>query len=85
MMGEENPSPRMLEAVLDAPLSHKPNRTSFRPVTVLWSGCTLHATPVEYHGSADLAGASRGDGFAAIPQGIANLPAGSTVHVLAFY
>jgi len=85
MMGEKDPLPPMQEAVLDEPVSHKPNRTSFRPVTVLWSGCTPHARPVKYHGSADLAGASRGDGFAAIPQGIAELPAGSTVRVLLFY
>jgi len=82
MMGESDPAPSMVEAVLDGPLSHKGDRVSFRPVTLKWSGGALHAVPVEYHGSADLAGAARGHAFAAVPQGTIELAAGSSARVL---
>ncbi len=82
MMGEQNPAPTMVEAVLDAPIRHKPKRASFRPVTLTQLEGVWHAKPVEYNGSADLAGAARGDGFAEIPKGARELPAGAGVRVL---
>ena len=82
MMGEQNPAPTMVEAVLDAPISHKPKRTSFRPVTLARLQGVWHAMPVEYNGSADLAGAARGDGFAEIPKGVRELPTGAGARVL---
>ena len=84
MMGEPDPRPDMVEAVLDEPVSHKPNRMSLRPVSLRWAGNTWHARPVEYHGSADLAGAARGDGFAIIPQGQKELPVAGVARVVRF-
>jgi len=84
MMGEEHPAPAMIEAIVDAPLSHKPKRTSFRPVAARWADGAWHAAPVEYHGSADLAGAARGNAFAGLPRGVSEVPAGATVQVLLF-
>ena len=57
---------------------------SFRPVALSWSDARWHAEPVEYHGSADLAGAARGNAFAAIPEGVRELSPGSSVRVLMF-
>jgi len=84
MMGEKAPAPAMLEAVLDAPLSHRGNRRSFRPVVLRWSDGAWRAAPVEYHGSADLAGAARGTAFAAIPEDARELARGATAWVLLF-
>jgi molybdopterin molybdotransferase len=82
MMGEQDPAPTMVDAVLDAAISHTPKRMSFRPVMLRRSEGAWHAKPVRYNGSADLAGAARGDGFAEIPQGVKELPAGAGVRVL---
>jgi molybdopterin molybdotransferase len=85
MMGEPNAQPDTVEATLDEPVSHKPDRMSLHPVTLRWAGDTWHARPVQYHGSADLAGAARGDGFAIIPQGRRELPLGATARVVRFH
>jgi molybdopterin molybdotransferase len=84
MMGESNPSPLMIRAVLDGPLPHGGNRTSFRPVALRRSAEGWHAEPVVYHGSADLVGAARADAFAVVPADALELPAGSTVLALVF-
>jgi len=84
MMGEESAAPALMAALLDGPLSHKGNRMSLRPVALRWSEGVCHAAPVEYHGSADLAGAARGNAFALIPEGVRELAAGSRTQVLMF-
>jgi len=84
MMGEEDPAPRTVEVILDGPLAHKGDRVSFKPVRVRWSDATWHAEPVEYHGSADLAGSARGNAFASVPKGVKELAAGAKTSVLLF-
>jgi molybdopterin molybdotransferase len=83
-MGEESPGPVFARAVLTKPVSHKGGRTSLKPVTIERTPDGWRATPVEYHGSADLAGAARGDAFVEIPQGTLELPAEATVRLLTF-
>ncbi|NIA22433.1 MAG: molybdopterin molybdenumtransferase MoeA [Anaerolineaceae bacterium] len=84
MMGREDAAPTMVEALLEGPLSHRGNRMSFRPVALRWCEGVCRAAPVEYHGSADLAGAARGNAFALIPEGTKQLAAGSRTQVLMF-
>ena len=84
MMGQKNAAPAFVDAMLDGPLSHKGNRMSLRPVALRWPEGVCHAAPVEYHGSADLAGAARGNAFALIPEGVRELAAGSRTQVLMF-
>ena len=82
MMGMTNPLPSITTATLDAALSHKPGRRSYRPVVLAQHGDTSHATPVLYQGSADLMGLSRGNALAIIPGDVERLEPGDRVETV---
>jgi len=82
MMGYPDPAPRIVEAVLEGPLSHKGNRRSYLPVRLRFEGGRWSARPVEYHGSADIVGFSRGNAVAAVPEGVRRLEAGERTQVV---
>ncbi len=65
-----------VEAVLEGPLSHKGNRRSYLPVRLRLENGRWLARPLEYHGSADIIGFSKGNAVAAVPEGVRRLDAG---------
>lgn len=59
------------------------NLTAFRPVRLVDAGMRMaQATPLPYHGSADLAAAAAADAWMAIPPGVTDLAAGSLAQVV---
>jgi molybdopterin molybdotransferase len=81
MMGCAAARPLEVAAVSQAPLSHKGDRLSFVPVHLECADGEWRATPVEYHGSADLVGFARGNAIAAVPEGIPRLEKGARTRV----
>jgi molybdopterin biosynthesis enzyme len=63
MLGLPDPKGRHLEAVLEQPVRHKLERTSFLPGRLVFAGSEVRATPIPTCGSADLAAHSRADGL----------------------
>jgi molybdopterin molybdotransferase len=78
--GQEEPSPRILEAALAAPWQ----RPQPLPLTLLLPVRLADgaAAVMPYHGSADLAAAAAADAFVMIPENATALAAGARVRVL---
>lgn len=84
MMGLDDPLPPRRRAQLaGGRLSHKGDRPSYRPVTLSWGGGDVPlATPVEYHGTADIFGLAQGDAFAVVPAEVRAVEPGEWLGVI---
>lgn len=80
--GELSPRPRFVQAMLTTEAKARPGLTRF---VAAKHSASLHAVtvePVESHGSGDLAGNARADGYVVVPAEVDSLSADSTVTVL---
>ena len=82
--GAGRPDPVFLSALLKAPLRTRGVRPELRPVRCTPGPRGLEAAPVTYRGSSDTAGLGRSNALAALPEGEAELEAGSVVQVCLF-
>jgi molybdopterin molybdotransferase len=80
--GELSPQPRFVQATLAAAVKVRPGLTRFVPAKL---SASLHAVTVEAvgsHGSGDLTGNARADGYIVVPPDVESLAPGVTVTVL---
>ncbi|MEZ2348019.1 gephyrin-like molybdotransferase Glp [Terriglobus sp. RCC_193] len=80
--GELSPQPRFVQATLAAAVKVRPGLTRFVAAKL---SSSLHAVKVEAvgsHGSGDLAGNARADGYIVVPPDVESLAPGATVTVL---
>lgn len=80
--GESSPKPRFVQATLASAIKVRPGLTRFVPAELYSSLDVVSAEPVESHGSGDLAGNARADGYVVAPADADSLTSGATVTVL---
>jgi molybdopterin molybdotransferase len=81
LAGDDKTVPRFALARLASEVRHKPGLTRFIPAT-LGGGFDPEVTPVEWHGSGDLASTASANCFLVAPPEREHLEAGETVNVL---
>ncbi|WP_047494272.1 gephyrin-like molybdotransferase Glp [Terriglobus sp. TAA 43] len=80
--GESSPKPRFVQAALASAMKVRPGLTRFVPARLYSSLDVVSAEPVESHGSGDLVGNARADGYIVVPSDADSLTSGATVTVL---
>lgn len=80
--GESSPQPRFVQATLASEIKVRPGLTRFMPAKLSSSLDCVTADPVESHGSGDLAGNARANGYIVMPSDADSLTSGATVTVL---
>ncbi len=81
MMGLSQPALPVLSALLSNRLDKKGNRYSFHPARTWVEDGIWRTEALEWHGSADIAGASRANSFICIPANSGSLASNSRVNV----
>jgi molybdopterin molybdotransferase len=80
-LGHTSVLPRVVTAVLTAPLHHKSDRPTWHPAQVRLEGGSWQATPLRWRGSADLKALTTATGLLRLAPGERDLAAGSPVEV----
>jgi molybdopterin molybdotransferase len=81
LAGDDKAVPRFVLARLASEVRHKPGLTRFLPAT-LSGGLDPEVTPVEWHGSGDLASTASANCFLVVPPDRESLSAGELANVL---
>ncbi|MFN3467528.1 MAG: molybdopterin-binding protein, partial [Candidatus Brocadiales bacterium] len=82
MMGFTQLSRTAVKAQLETPLRTRGERREFRPAWLRMEDGRFFASAVEWHGSADLLGTTRGNSLLIVPEGKESLSAGQEVEVM---
>jgi molybdopterin molybdotransferase len=81
LAGDDNTVPRFALARLTSPVHHKPGLTRFLPAT-LSGGGDPEVTPIEWHGSGDIANTATANCFLVVPPDREELSPGEVVTIL---
>lgn len=82
MMGFTDVRRTIVKAQLEVELSRKRARREYRPARLRMADGKFYVAPVEWHGSADLLGATRGNSLLIIPEETDKIPQGGEVEVM---
>ena len=82
MMGFEDLSRTILKAQMEEPLYRKRTRREYRPAHLRMEDGRFYVAPVEWHGSADLLGTTRGNSFLIVPEETESISQGDEVEVM---
>jgi molybdopterin molybdotransferase len=82
MMGFTQLGRTVMKAHLETPLRGKKERREFRPAWLRMEDGKFFASAVEWHGSADLLGTTRGNSLLIVPEGTESLSVGQEVEVM---
>lgn len=82
MMGYSSLSRPKVRAQLGVEVLHKRTRREYRPALLEVKDGRFYVTPVEWHGSADLLGTTRGNSLLIIPEDTEKLSTGQEVEVM---
>ncbi|OHB93738.1 MAG: hypothetical protein A3E19_03005 [Planctomycetes bacterium RIFCSPHIGHO2_12_FULL_52_36] len=82
MMGFTQLSRTIVKAQLETPLRSRGERREFRPTWLRLEDGRFSASPVEWHGSADLLGTTRANSLLIVPEGVESYSAGQEVEVM---
>ncbi len=82
MMGFTQLRRTVLKAQLETPLRSRGERREFRPAWLHLEDGRFFASAVEWHGSADLLGTTKGNSLLIVPEGVESLSVGQEVEVM---
>ncbi len=82
MMGFTKLSRTVIKARLETPLRSKGERKEFRPAWLHPEDGKFFVSAVEWHGSADLLGTTKGNSLLIVPESVESLPVGQEVEVI---
>lgn len=84
MMGfeDENAQRMVIKAELEVDIARKRTRREYRPACLRMDSGRFYVAPVEWHGSADLLGATRGNSLLILPEDKNPLSSGDEVDVM---
>jgi len=82
MQGVERPEGRVLEAILESPVSQHTGRIAYLPGTLRFSGESARILPIPSSGSADLPAYSRANALLIVPADRDRVEAGEKLRVL---
>lgn len=82
LMGFSSLNRIVVKAVLKTDVSTKRKRREFRPAVYQWKESELSASPVEWHGSADLLATTKANCLLIIPEEVEKLSKGQLVDII---
>lgn len=82
MMGFEDVCRTIIKAQMETKLSRKRARREYRPARLRMEDGRFYVAPVEWHGSADLLGTTRGNSLLIIPEQTESISPGDEVEVM---
>lgn len=82
MMGFEDAQRMVIKAELEVDIARKRTRREYRPACLRIDSGKFYVAPVEWHGSADLLGATRGNSLLILPEDKSPLSSGDEVDVM---
>ncbi|MCP4363734.1 MAG: molybdopterin molybdotransferase MoeA [Planctomycetes bacterium] len=82
MMGFQDAQRMVIKAELEVDIARKRTRREYRPACLRMDSGKFYVAPVEWHGSADLLGATRGNSLLILPEDKSPLSSGDEVDVM---
>ncbi len=82
MMGFQDAQRMVIKAELEVDIARKRTRREYRPACLRMDSGNFYVAPVEWHGSADLLGATRGNSLLILPEDKSPLSSGDEVDVM---